>query len=300
MTQAEAVPDSHQTYDEPGPSGRRLRVACVQLNAGIDIPANIATASALIREAAAGGAKLIATPEMTSLMNHAPGALYASSQIEGEDRALLAFRALATELGVWLLIGSLHIREREGLCANRSFLLDSKGGIAARYDKIHRFDVQLSATNVHRESRDFTAGDKAVVAALPGARLGMTICYDVRFPHLHRDLARAGADILSVPAAFNSVSGAAHWHVLLRARAIETGSFVIAPAQCGVHEDGRKTFGHSLIVSPWGEIIAEAGDAPGVILADLDLDQVASARGRIPALQHDMPYALAINADVET
>jgi len=178
------------------------------------------------------------------------------------------------------------------MCANRSFLIGPKGEIAARYDKIHRFDVQLSETNVHRESRDFTAGDSAVVATLGDTRLGMTVCYDVRFPHLHRDLAKAGAEILTIPAAFNSVSGAAHWHVLLRARAIETGCFVIAPAQCGTHQDGRKTFGHSLIISPWGAIIAEAGDEPGVISAELDLDEVAAARAKIPALMHDMPYTL--------
>ncbi|MBI1360378.1 MAG: carbon-nitrogen hydrolase family protein [Alphaproteobacteria bacterium] len=257
---------------------------------GVDVADNIRAASALIREAASGGARLVATPEMTSLMDHAPGAIYAKSRPEADDPALAAFRALAAELGVWLLIGSLPIRADGGLCANRSYLIGPDGAIAARYDKIHRFDVQLSADNVHRESRDFTAGEEAVVAALPGARLGMTVCYDVRFPHLHRDLARAGADILAVPAAFNSVSGAAHWHVLLRARAIETGCFVIAPAQCGTHEDGRKTFGHSLIISPWGEILSEAGDAPGVIHARLDLDDVASARARIPALQHDRAY----------
>lgn len=275
------------------PAPRNLKVACVQMCSGIDVAANIATATALIRDAASGGAQLVATPEMTSLMDHTPGALYAKSRPEADDSALAAFRALAIELGVWLLIGSLHIRDEAGLCANRSFLIAPDGSIAARYDKIHRFDVQLSADNVHRESRDFTAGEEAVVADLSGIRLGLTICYDVRFPHLHRDLARAGADILSIPAAFNSVSGAAHWHVLLRARAIETGCFVIAPAQCGSHADGRKTFGHSLIISPWGDILAEAGDTPGVIHAQLDLDKVALARGRIPALEHDRAYRLA-------
>lgn len=294
------MPDSSpRASSQPGRPGRRLKVACAQLNSGIDIAVNVNTASAMIREAAAAGATLIATPEMTSLMNHAPGALYASSKPEADDPALTAFRALAAELRVWLLIGSLHIREEGGMCANRSFLIGPAGDIAARYDKIHRFDVQLSATNVHRESRDFTAGDEAVVAALPDARLGMTVCYDVRFPHLHRDLAKAGAEILAVPAAFNSVSGAAHWHVLLRARAIETGCFVIAPAQCGVHEDGRKTYGHSLIISPWGAIIAEAGDEPCVISAELDLDEVAAARGKIPALTHDMPYTLTASANAE-
>ncbi len=283
----------------PARPGRRLKVACVQLNSGVDIAANIAAASAMIREAAAGGASLVATPEMTSLMNQAPGALYANSSPEACDPALMAFRALASELRIWLLIGSLHIRATNGLCANRCFLIGPGGDILARYDKIHRFDVQLSATNIHRESRDFAAGDAAVVAVLPDARLGLTVCYDVRFPHLHRDLAKAGAEILSVPAAFNSVSGAAHWHVLLRARAIETGSFVIAPAQCGTHEDGRTTFGHSLIISPWGAVIAEAGEEPCVIAAELDLDDVALARGKIPALTHDMPYTLKLDAGAQ-
>lgn len=294
------MPDSDAPLlTPPSCPRRRLKVGCVQLNSGIDIAANIADARALIREAAASGARLIATPEMTSLMNHAPGALYASAKPEADDPALQAFRGLAAELRISLLIGSLHIRAEHGLCANRSFLLGPDGDILARYDKIHRFDVQLSATNAHRESRDFMAGDTALVAALPEARLGLMICYDVRFPHLHRDLAKAGAEILAVPAAFNSVSGAAHWHVLLRARAIETGSFVIAPAQCGTHQDGRKTFGHSLIVSPWGAIVAEAGDEPGVITAELDLDDVAAARAKIPALSHDMPYTLKIAASTK-
>lgn len=279
-----------------GATGRRVRVACVQMRSTMDVEANIKAASALIRDAAAGGAELVATPEMTSLMDHTPGALYAKSHSQAEDPALAAFRALAAELKISLLVGSLHIREAGGMCANRSFLLDAAGGIAATYDKIHRFDVRLSAANVHRESGDFTAGEEAVVAALPQGNLGMTVCYDVRFPHLHRDLAKAGADIIAVPAAFNSMSGAAHWHVLLRARAIETGCFVIAPAQCGQHADGRKTFGHSLIVNPWGEIIAEAGDEPCIIGATLDLSEVAKARDRIPALTHDRDYSLVAPA----
>ena len=290
------MPISNVIKDTGGDTPRKLRVACVQMRSTMDVDANIEAASVLIREAAGQGVELVATPEMTSLMDHTPGALYAKSHLQANDPALAAFRALAAELEISLLVGSLHIREAQGLCANRSFLIDAAGGIAATYDKIHRFDVQLSAANVHRESRDFTAGEEAVVAALPQARLGMTVCYDVRFPHLHRDLAKAGADIIAVPAAFNSVSGAAHWHVLLRARAIETGCFVIAPAQCGQHEDGRKTFGHSLIVNPWGEIVAEAADEPCVVAATLDLSEVEKARGRIPALTHDRNYRLVTPA----
>lgn len=282
----------------PNSDARRLlRIACVQMRSGLDVAENIATASDLIRQAAAQGAELVATPEMTSLMDQSPGGTYARSSCESWNPALQAFRDLARELGVWLLIGSLPIKVEggkleAGRCANRSFLIDPAGAITARYDKIHRFDAQLGAGNAGMESRDYTAGEEAVVAATPLAMVGMTVCYDVRFPHLHRDLAKAGAEIIASPAAFTRVSGEAHWHVLLRARAIETGSFVIAPAQGGKHEDGRETYGHSLIVGPWGEIIAEAGVDPGVIVATIDLDDVARARGRIPALEHDRGYRI--------
>lgn len=276
---------------------RIIKAGCVQMCAGVDVSKNVQDASALIREAVSGGANFIATPEMTSLMDHTPGALFAKSTTEALDPALAALRALAAELGVYLLIGSLPIRDVSPTlprhCANRSFLIDPAGQIAARYDKIHRFDIDLGAGNVHRETRDFTAGDEAVLVRTPLGAIGMTVCYDVRFPHLHRDLAKAGAEILTIPAAFNNVSGAAHWHVLLRARAIETGCFILAPAQCGHHEDGRKTFGHSLVVGPWGEILAEAGDEPGVILAEVDLGEVYAARRRIPALDHDRAYRLS-------
>lgn len=269
-----------------------LAVACVQMRSGTDIAANIASASALIREAADKGATLIGTPEMTSLMNRKPGSVFAASTDEAGDQALASFRDLARELEVTLLIGSLPIRAGVDKCANRSFLIGPGGEVSARYDKIHMFDVQLNAGNVYRESESFAAGSQAVLATAAGARLGMTVCYDLRFPHLLRDLAKAGAEILAVPAAFTRITGEAHWHVLLRARAIETGCFVIAPAQGGRHEDGRETYGHSLIIAPWGEIVAEADHAePGVIVAMLDLDQVAAARAKIPALTHDRAYA---------
>jgi predicted amidohydrolase len=274
----------------------QLKVACVTMRSGVEVEPNIQAATKLIREAAAGGAQLIATPEMTSLLDRKAGAVYAKSTDEGADPALAAFRALAEELGVWLLAGSLPIRAEPPKCANRSFLIAPTGEIGARYDKIHMFDVQLNATNIYRESDSFAAGVQGVVAQLPGAKLGMTVCYDVRFPELYRQLARAGAEILAVPAAFTRITGEAHWHILLRARAIETGCFVIAPAQGGKHEDGRETFGHSLIIDPWGAIIAEGGTEPGVISATLDLTKVAETRGKIPSLSAGMPFGIFTEA----
>lgn len=276
---------------------RKLAVACVQMRSTRRVNENIDAASSLIREAASRGAHLIATPEMTSLIDRAPGVVAASAKLEADDIALKAFRALAEELKCWLLIGSLPIRKPEpapggAQIANRSFLIGPDGGIAARYDKIHMFDVQLGESNVYRESLDYAAGSEAVTARLPQAVLGLTVCYDVRFPHLHRALAKAGAEILTCPAAFTRITGEAHWHVLLRARAIETGCFMLAPAQQGRHEDGRETYGHSLIIGPWGEILAEAEDGPGVIEARLDLEECARVRGKIPALQHDRDFRL--------
>ncbi|MEZ5937901.1 MAG: carbon-nitrogen hydrolase family protein [Hyphomonadaceae bacterium] len=271
---------------------RKIQVACVQMRSGKGIDANIADASELIRKAAAGGAQLIVTPEMTSLLDKAPGATFAASIAEDEDRALQAFRSLAKDVGAWLVIGSLPIRVSDTRCANRQFLISPDGEVVARYDKIHMFDVQLNEGNIYRESRDYAPGDKLVVAETPLGKIGMTICYDVRFPHLHRDLAKAGAEILTGPAAFTKITGEAHWHPLLRARAIETGCFMIAAAQGGRHEDGRETFGHSLIIGPWGEILAEGGTDPGVVSAEIDLDEVSKARRKIPALEHDRPYTL--------
>jgi predicted amidohydrolase len=268
----------------------QLNVACIQMRSGVEVNANVDAASALIRRAAGEGAELIATPEMTSLLDRKPGTVFAKSTTEAADSALAAFRALAAELKIWLLIGSLPIRADATRCANRSFLIGPDGTVAARYDKIHMFDVQLNAGNIYRESEGFAAGGEAVLAATPKVKLGMTVCYDVRFPHLFRDLAKAGAEVISVPAAFTRITGEAHWHVLLRARAIETGSFIVAPAQCGKHADGRETYGHSLVIGPWGEVLAEAGVEPGIIAATVDLAQVAEARRKIPALEHDRPY----------
>lgn len=266
-----------------------LRVACVQMRSGVEIAPNIAAASDLIRDAAGQGAQLVATPEMTNLLDIRPGKARPKIVPEADDQTLAAMRSLAAELGIWVLIGSIAVTlEGEDRLANRSVLIAPDGSVRARYDKIHMFDVEVGDGQSYRESRAYRPGERAVLAETEFGKLGMTICYDVRFPHLYRKLAQAGAGILTIPAAFTRVTGKAHWHVLVRARAIETGSFIIAPAQGGKHEDGRETFGHSLIVSPWGEVLAEkADDEPGVILADLDLDAVAIARRRIPSLGND-------------
>lgn len=263
------------------------------MRSSMDVAENIAAASALVSEAAAQGADFIATPEMTSLLVSKTPDLFAKVRAEDDDEALEAFRALAAEKGVWLLIGSIPVRLSAEKVANRSFLLSPSGEIASRYDKIHMFDVDLAGGESYRESKNYEPGRDAALARLPFGRLGLTICYDVRFPHLYRTLAQAGAELLSVPAAFTKQTGEAHWHTLLKARAIETGCFVIAPAQGGKHECGRVTYGHSLIIAPWGDIIAEAAhDEPGVILAGIDTALVAEARSRVPSLGHDRGFSL--------
>lgn len=259
-----------------------------------DISSNIDAASALIRAAASQGAVFIATPEMTNLLDIRPGRARASICTEAEDACLKALSELARSLGVTLLIGSLAIAlQEEERFANRSYLIDATGEIKARYDKVHMFDVEVGDGQAYRESKTYRAGQSATVTDTPVGRLGMTICYDLRFPHLYRTLGQAGAELITIPAAFTQVTGQAHWHVLVRARAIETGCFVLAPAQGGRHQDGRETFGHSIIVSPWGEIRAEADHhEPGYILADLDLAEVAEARARIPSLFNDQHISL--------
>jgi predicted amidohydrolase len=263
------------------------------MRSGVEVAENIASASALIREAAGKGAQLIATPEMTTLLDRKPGAVWEKSTTEAADPGLAAFRGLARELKITLLIGSIAVRAEANKCANRSFLIGPQGNVLARYDKIHMFDVQLNANNVYRESDSFAAGGEAVTAPLPDGVLGLTVCYDVRFPDLYRQLAIGGAQIIAVTSAFTRVTGEAHWHILLRARAIETGCFVIAPAQGGKHADGRETYGHSLIIDPWGAILAEAGTDPGVITATLDLSKVDEARRKIPSLSHVRPIRSA-------
>ena len=270
-----------------------FRAACVQMRSGVDAATNVETATALIREAKGLGASFIATPEVTVLFEAESDRLFAKVHIEDEDPSLLALRSTAKELGVWLLIGSMAIKVGERQCANRSFLIGPDGAIRASYDKIHMFDVDLPNGEMYRESRNFRRGERAVVADLPWGRLGLSVCYDLRFPQLYRALAHAGASFLTIPAAFTHTTGRAHWHVLQRARAIETGCFVIAPAQGGVHPNGRHTYGHSLIVAPWGEILAEAGEDPCVITAEIDPTKVAEARQRIPALTHDRPISVS-------
>ena len=270
-----------------------FRAACVQMRSGVDAATNVETATALIREAKGLGASFIATPEVTVLFEAESDRLFAKVHVEDEDPSLLALRNTAKELGVWLLIGSMAIKVGERQCANRSFLIGPDGAIRASYDKIHMFDVDLPNGEMYRESRNFRRGERAVVADMPWGRLGLSICYDLRFPQLYRALAHAGASFLTIPAAFTHTTGKAHWHVLQRARAIETGCFVIAPAQGGIHPNGRHTYGHSLIVAPWGEILAEAGEDPCVITAEIDPAKVAEARQRIPALTHDRPIPVS-------
>lgn len=272
-----------------------MKLACVQMRSGRDVTKNIEDASRLIIQAREQGAELIATPEMTTLLERSAADLFSKARSMDTDPAIPAFRALAKRLACWLSIGSVPIRLGEDRCANRSLFISPSGELIAHYDKIHMFDVTLGNGESYRESKSYQRGDRAVLVKTPFGGVGMTICYDLRFPHLHRDLAAAGADILLVPAAFTKVTGEAHWHVLLRARAIETGCFVMAAAQGGHHEDGRDTYGHSLIISPWGEVIAEAaGNEPQVICAEVDLDEVRSARDRIPALTHDRGYELGV------
>ena len=272
------------------PAAKPFVAACVQTTSGRDIAANVARASALVRDAAKAGADFILLPETVNIMEPKKD-LLRDKMAASKDGGLGAFRALAADVGRWLLAGSLVVAgEGEGKLANRSFLIDPKGRVKARYDKIHMFDVDLGSGESYRESRTYAPGKKAVTARLPWGRLGMTVCYDMRFPHLYRALAHRGADFLSVPSAFTRPTGQAHWHVLLRARAIETGCFVLAPAQTGGHEGGRKTFGHSLIVDPWGEVLADAGEGEGFVAARIEPARVIEARRQIPSLRHDRRF----------
>jgi predicted amidohydrolase len=268
-----------------------FRAACVQLRSTDDVDENIRGTCDLIREAKSKGAHFIATPENTTLMAPDGGAKLENSYPEDRDPALPRFCALAEELGIWLLIGSLAIKVSETKTANRSFLIGPKGTVAKRYDKIFLFDVQLPSGEGYRESNTVAGGDSAALAGLPWGKLGMTICYDLRFPQLYRALAKAGAFLFTIPSAFTETTGKAHWHALIRARAIENGAFVVAPAQGGLHANGRRTYGHSLIVAPWGEILAEGGTEPGVIVADIDPEASVAARSRIPNLLHDRDFS---------
>ena len=271
-----------------------MRVGLIQLTASDDPAENLAIVSDLIRQAADAGATLVATPEVTNCVSLSRSHQHKVLSTEAEDPVLAGLRTLSAEVGVHCLIGSLALKTDGEKFANRSILIAPDGAITARYDKIHMFDVTVGANEAYRESDGYRAGDRAVLAQVGAARLGMTICYDLRFPHLYRALAQAGAQILAVPSAFTRPTGAAHWEVLLRARAIETGSFVIAPAQTGQHPavagKRRETYGHAMIVGPWGEVLVDMGGDPGVQVTELDLGQVTAARARIPSLAHDRAY----------
>jgi len=272
--------------------GAAFTAACLQLTSTREVAPNIASVRDLARRARDGGADLIMTPEVTDMMEPRRDAVFDKARPEAEHPMLAACQALARDTGAWFLLGSAIVKlSDEPRLANRSFLIAPDGGIAARYDKIHMFDVDLETGESYRESKSYRPGTAAVLAELPWGRLGMTICYDLRFPDLYRALALGGASFLSIPSAFTVPTGRAHWHVLMRARAIENFCFVFAPAQSGTHESGRKTFGHSLIVAPWGEILAEAEDGPGFITASIDVAKIAEARRAVPSLTHDWPFA---------
>lgn len=272
-----------------------MRAAIVQLRTPASQAEALAHAAPLVRRAAAEGAELVATPEGSNILQRDRAKLFPALRPEADDPAVQGLRDLAAELGVHLLIGSALVKRddpADARAANRSILVGPDGGVIARYDKIHLFDVDLPTGERIRESEAYAPGDRAVVAQTPWGGLGLTVCYDVRFPHLHRQLASAGANMIAVPSAFTRPTGEAHWAVLLRARAIETGAFVLAPAQGGLHADGRGTWGRSMILGPWGETLAASdADEPCVLTAELDLNAVAVARGSIPALRHDREYA---------
>lgn len=273
-----------------------MKVALLQLNSGDDPASNLAATSKYIKQAAALGAELVLTPEVTNCVSLSRKHQTKVLQHQDEDLTLAALRAEAKALGVWIGIGSLALKtqDAEGRFANRSFMIDPNGEITATYDKIHMFDVSVTETETFKESDGYRPGTQAVVADLPDVRVGLTICYDIRFPHLHRALAKQGADIILVPAAFSPVTGAAHWETLLRARAIETGCFVLAAAQTGNHPTStgksRSTHGHSLAVDPWGRVLCDAGTEPGVTIVEIDPSEVSKVRSQIPALTHDRPF----------
>ena len=269
-----------------------FKAAMIQMRSGLTPSANIDAAARMIGEAKSAGAEYVQTPEMTNVLAANRTQLFSVVVDEETDASLASLREVARKLGLYVHVGSLAIKISPDRAANRGFLIDPKGEIAARYDKIHMFDVDLEGGESYRESRTYRPGEQAGLADLPWGRLGVTICYDLRFPALYRALAEAGATMLTVPSAFTVQTGEAHWHVLNRARAIENGSFLFAAAQCGKHESKRETYGHSLIVDPWGRILAEGGVEPGVVMAEIDLGEVTAARARIPSLQHGRRFEI--------
>ena len=271
--------------------------SCIQFTSARDYEPNIRVVSDLVRRARDGGADFVMTPENTGLTEPIGKLRREKARDEANHPVLAALREAAQATGVWLLIGSLAVdvscepgTAGESRLANRSYLVDPCGAVVARYDKIHMFDVDLAGGESYRESNAFRPGGRAVLAETPWGALGMTVCYDLRFPHLYRALAQAGADFLAIPSAFTVPTGKAHWHVLMRARAIENGCFVFAPAQWGEHAEGRRTYGHSLIVDPWGEVLADAGEGVGIVSARIDVPAIAKARRMVPSLQHDRPF----------
>lgn len=270
-----------------------LRVALAQITAGPDPAGNAERNAALVLEAARGGADFVMFPEVCNMIEPDRARLRQKVRPEAEDETLARLTAAAQEAGIWVLVGSVVVTAEDtpGKLANRSVLIDAQGDVRGRYDKMHLFDVDVGAADTYRESDTYRLGSGTTLAETPWGLLGMTVCYDLRFPHLYRDLARAGAVMLTIPSAFTRPTGEAHWHVLLRARAIECGAFVFAPAQTGDHAGGRKTYGHGLAVGPWGEVLADGGTAPGITYVEIDTAEAAEARSRIPALRHDRPYS---------
>lgn len=270
-----------------------MQTALLQLNSSDDPAQNLDVVRGMIGEAVAGGAGFVLTPEVTNCLSASRAHQQSVLQLEEDDLTLMGLRDTASAQGIWLLIGSLAVKtgDPDGRFANRSFLIGPDGAIVGRYDKVHMFDVTVSETESYRESAGYRPGAHETLVDTPFGKVGMTICYDVRFPHLYRSLAQRGAQILTVPSAFSPVTGAVHWEPLLRARAIENGAWVLAPAQTGIHTatrgKARSTYGHSMVVSPWGAVVADAGEAVGVTMVDLDLEEVADSRRRIPSLTHD-------------
>jgi predicted amidohydrolase len=269
-----------------------FNAAMIQMRSGLDPAANLAVALKLIDEAKAAGADYVLTPEMTNILAAKREQLFAKIVAEELDATLAALRDVARKLAIYIHIGSLAIKASPEKAANRSFLINRRGEVVARYDKIHMFDVDLAGGESYRESNTYRPGELAMIADLPWGRLGLTVCYDLRFPALYRALAEAGASFLAIPSAFTRQTGEAHWHVLQRARAIENGCFVLAAAQGGEHENGRETYGHSLVVDPWGRILAEGGTEPGVVMAQIDPSEVVAARSRIPSLHHGRRFEI--------
>ncbi|HEY0412292.1 MAG TPA: carbon-nitrogen hydrolase family protein [Allosphingosinicella sp.] len=265
------------------------RIALYQARTGIDPAANARALVAAVDEAAAGGAAILFTPEMSGLLDRDRARAAPNLHAEADDPVLAAVRAAAARAGIWVHLGSLAVRTRGEKLANRSFLIDDRGVVCATYDKLHLFDVDLATGESWRESAAYARGTRAVVAETPAGPVGLSICYDLRFADLYRALTDAGAEILAIPAAFTVPTGEAHWHVLMRARAIEAGAFVVAAAQSGRHEDGRETYGHSLVVGPWGEVRLDMGRDEGVGFAEIDLAEVEAVRARLPAIRHRRP-----------